>query len=158
MPFVGLAPLRLLRHDMAVLYHVNGKLQKGLLVPEVKSACEQATLKLLSPCIMIFSTSKHNLTDTMTYSNIVMGGEEIKFFEGAVFVASIHQMQPIVLYFVLWSATITQLVKQVVERLERAHLLSAVYLVVFSVQQGVHYVDIVDECVQNVLTSNARQV
>ena len=27
MPFVGLAPLRLLRPNMAVLYHVNGKLQ-----------------------------------------------------------------------------------------------------------------------------------
>jgi len=29
MPFVGLAPVRLLRLSVAVLYHVNGKLQKA---------------------------------------------------------------------------------------------------------------------------------
>ena len=29
MPFVGLAPVRLLRPSMAVLYHVNGKLQRA---------------------------------------------------------------------------------------------------------------------------------
>ena len=29
MPFVGLAPVRLLRLSLAVLYHVNGKLQKA---------------------------------------------------------------------------------------------------------------------------------
>ena len=29
MPFVGLAPVRLLRPNMAVLYHVNGKLQRA---------------------------------------------------------------------------------------------------------------------------------
>ena len=68
------------------------KATKGLLLLEVKSACQQATMKLLSPCIMSFSTSRHNWTDTMTYSNIVMGGEEIKFFGGAVFVASIYQI------------------------------------------------------------------
>ena len=29
MPFVGLATVRLLRPNMAVLYHVNGKLQRA---------------------------------------------------------------------------------------------------------------------------------
>ena len=31
MPFVGLAPVRLLRPSMAVLYHVHGKLQRAYL-------------------------------------------------------------------------------------------------------------------------------
>ena len=29
MPFIGLAPVRLLRPNMAVFYHVNGKLQRA---------------------------------------------------------------------------------------------------------------------------------
>ena len=29
MPVVGLAPVRVLRSNMAVLYHVNGKLQRA---------------------------------------------------------------------------------------------------------------------------------
>ena len=29
LPFVGFAPVRLLRPNMAVLYHVNGKLQRA---------------------------------------------------------------------------------------------------------------------------------
>ena len=33
MPFVGLAPVRILRPSMAVLYHVYGKLQRAYISP-----------------------------------------------------------------------------------------------------------------------------
>ena len=56
------------------------KATKGLLLLGVKSACQQATIKFLSPSIMSFATSRHNLTDTMTYSNIVMRERKL-FFE-----------------------------------------------------------------------------
>ena len=57
MPFVGLAPVRLLRPSMAVLYHVNGKLQKAYsywpLVAVLKGCIKHAICLKSLPLVLL---------------------------------------------------------------------------------------------------------
>ena len=49
MPFVGFAPVRRLRHNMAVLYNVNGKLQRAYCIVHRKAMKYRTKIEILSP-------------------------------------------------------------------------------------------------------------